>query len=549
MTEGMSSMMTMTTSARALSSISQPLRLFSLSALSLFLLACVEPISFTPTPPTVPTLRLPMNNAYLGSVHSSDLRPKFVWEPSTAKSDGDIRYELQLSTNRDFEGDQLEETVFETEYQPDMALPVSFVPPVGARYFWRVRACLGNSCSEYSRTWYANVGRVVKDYNCDGYSDLAAGAPGEDSVESNAGRIRIYFGGRATVVDNDVDGLVGSHREIRNGDSAGYAVNTAGDVNGDGCADLILGVRRLYGDMIGVSYLFLGMPGETFDGNMDTRISTGQLSDGFGAAVGGTGDLNGDGFDDFYVSTYTQGDYRAAVSLYYGEPSSRNNTDPDGFFEFSAYSVSVSSAGDVNGDGAADLIIGDHANSSAGPSAGAANLYWGSFGLAPFDTEADSVLKGRGFLDYYGATVASAGDVNGDGFADILVANIRAEDNGRGQPGSVDIFWGRAEFFEERPAASLMGTIGNDLFGGSLSGVGDVNGDGYGDVLVGASHSDLAQDRIDAGKAYLYLGGEGVFDSQVDATFEGVLGFEALGEQASSGDFNGDGVRVLESES
>jgi FG-GAP repeat len=505
--------------------------------------ACVSSTTFTPEPPTVPALRLPMNNAYLGSVHSSDLRPKFVWEPSTAESSGEIRYELQFSTDSTFPASDVTTIeTFETTYQPPAALPVSLVAPVGARYFWRVQACLRDSCSGYSYPWYANVGRVVNDYNCDGYSDLAAGVPGEDSVFMNAGRVRVFFGGDGAIIDNEVDGLLGGYGELGPNARVGYSVSSVGDVNGDGCADIIFGVSGFDSNMMGFVYLVQGMPGDSFDGTVDTRISTGQPSDGFGASVGGVGDANGDGFDDFYVEADSDVSRQVAVFLYYGESGTRNDIIPDGVFEFELYSASVSGAGDVNGDGAADLLIGNSVDGAAGVSAGAAYLYWGGRGDG-FDSEADAVLEGRGYWDQYGQNVASAGDVNGDGFADILVANSRAEDGGRGQPGSVDLFLGGGTFDEDEDA-TMMGTVGNDFFGGSMRAVGDVNGDEYEDVMIGASHSDLNQ--VDAGKAYLYFGGLGnTFNSQSDATFEGVTGFEALGEQITGGDFDGDGVRDI----
>jgi FG-GAP repeat len=503
---------------------------------------CVESLSFTPTPPTVPALRLPMNNAYLGSVHSSDLRPKFVWEPSTAESSGEIRYELQFSTDSTFPASDVTTIeTFETSYQPPAALPVSLVAPVGARYFWHVRACLRNSCSDYARPWYANVGRVINDYNCDGYSDLAVGSPGDDSFYPDAGRVRVYFGNKESIVDNMADGLLGGYNELDMDGRAGDTIAAVGDLNGDGCADLVWSIPANPPiTTAGHVFLFSGSPGTTFDGLPDTELSSGEASDGYGRAAAGVGDLNGDNFDDFYVLTLK------GATIYHGEAGIRNDTSSDGILETAERFSMVKGAGDINGDGAADLIAGEEFALVDGVITGAAYVYLGVPGDG-VDSGSRFTLNGRGYHDLFGATVASAGDVNGDGFSDVLAANVRDADNGRGQSGSVDLFLGGKGNFDVKPDVTLSGTISNDYFGGAMLGVGDVNGDGFGDVLIGAPQSDIDQvDKFRAGKAYLHLGGhEKLLSQQADATFEGSTQSGYLGRKVSAGDFNGDGVNDI----
>jgi hypothetical protein len=155
--------------------------------------SCVSSTDYTPLPPSVPKLRLPRNDVYEGSVITGSLRPKFVWEASTANTSGAITYELQLSADPKLEADVTTVTIAEPSYQSDAALPVSTVPPVGRRYYWRVRACLATTCSEFSPTWWVNLGRssncaaiqmfgTVPGVGADG---TAAASPSQDDLNAS----------------------------------------------------------------------------------------------------------------------------------------------------------------------------------------------------------------------------------------------------------------------------------------------------------------------------------------------------------------------------
>jgi hypothetical protein len=139
---------------------------------------CVEAVKYYPPDPhvpTVPKLRLPQNNAHVGSVVLHRLQPQFVWEPSSVEMGEISHYVLQYSSDLHFERDVVSTEVTATSYQPSVPLDVSTTPPVGRRYYWRVRACAGEYCSESSPTWWINVGRSDKDYNGDGYDDVLRG--------------------------------------------------------------------------------------------------------------------------------------------------------------------------------------------------------------------------------------------------------------------------------------------------------------------------------------------------------------------------------------
>jgi hypothetical protein len=161
------------------------------------------------------------------------------------------------------------------------------------------------------------------------------------------------------------------------------------------------------------------------------------------------------------------------------------------------FGVSVGTAGDVNGDGYTDVIVGAYFNDAGGTDAGRAYVYHGG---PAADTVADLVLTGEAAGDRFGLSVGTAGDVNGDGYADVIVG---ADGNDAGGASA-----GRAYVYHGSPGADavadlvLTGEAATDQFGFSVGTAGDVNGDGFTDVIVGAYWNDAG--GTDAGRAYLY---------------------------------------------
>ena len=143
-------------------------------------------------PPTVPVLRKPMNNGYVGSIHvPGSLRPTFLWETSTVMGGALIGYDLEYSTDPSFSVATTTVNVTFTDFTPGTDLAVSSFPPVGGRYYWRVRACAGSACSAWSTVWWVNVGRDPGDVTGDGYADVIVAEP----FESGGGTAYVYFGG------------------------------------------------------------------------------------------------------------------------------------------------------------------------------------------------------------------------------------------------------------------------------------------------------------------------------------------------------------------
>lgn len=509
-------------------------------ALSLFA-GCVDSTAFIAVPPPTPAPRLPMNDTYLGSIHApgdARLRPRFVWEPVTATV-RDLHYELQYSTDRFFNEDLTTIETDETEHQPPTALAVSFSPPVGARYFWRVRACIRQSCSGYSRPWYVNVGRVRKDYNGDGYADLAAGVPGDETFLPNAGGVRLFFGRSGYSLNESHDRLLtfGLDRERR----GGGIVETAGDLNGDGFADLIVGVPTSNPPSLpGDAFIYYGNRDALFTGSSDSRLKEGTAEDRFGSAVGALGDINGDGYGDVYVMSYRGYDHRI-VYIYLGNAGRALDGIPDRVFAKTDPKLVAGTPGDVNGDGLTELIIGAPWDNSEGPTVGAAFLYYGA-SKETLSAEPGQVIPGKGIWSDYADSVASAGDVNGDGFADAMIGRYNDQDL---RPGTVDLFLGSRSGLVLDTVTTLSSGFMEDHFGSETEGMGDANGDGFDDILIAADHSYVSGDPT--GSLYMFVGSEQGIVAVPAWTSHGSTTEEVVYRFISAGDFNGDGLADLAS--
>ena len=492
--------------------------------------------------PTVPKLRLPMNDRYEGSVNvGGSLRPTFSWEASTWSGSGTVMYDLQYSADATFAIGTVTVPTASTSHRPAADLAVRTVAPVGTRYYWRVRACVGAACSAYSTAWKVNLGRSDRDVNGDGFADIVVGASGNDAAGDAAGRVYLYFGAPGTTLDPGIDATLTGQAA---GDVFGSEVAILGDVNGDGFADLGVGAdgNDAGGAGAGRAYVYFGGAGATLEATPDGILTGAATMDSFGVAISGAGDVNGDGYDDVIVGAHQTASASGRAYIFFGGPGAAFDTAPDatlmGQTNGDAFGYAAAGAGDTNGDGYDDVIVGAY---GYGSSAGRAYVFLG--GPGAFDGSADSMLTGATANDVFGLSAAGAGDLNGDGFADVIVG-AEGNDAGGSGAGAAYVFFGSSSASLDTTAdGTLLGAVASGSFGGSVGPAGDVNGDGFADVVVGA-HGTQNGGMFWAGRAFVFFGGAGTtFNATSDGVLNG-LGYadDYFGQSvASAGDVNGDG--------
>ena len=369
------------------------------------------------------------------------------------------------------------------------------------------------------------------------------------------------------------------------GDNSGYSVSEAGDVNGDGYDDIIMGAWQAQVNSrgnAGTSYVIYG--GINNPGTIDLSIVLTSMQ-GFailgglpspygetsGNSVSGAGDINGDGYADIIVGAVGLSFSSGAAYVIYGSASNPGTidlsvalTNSQGFSMFGKTlyvdtGYSVSGAGDINGDGYADIIVSaPYILNSIGESY---VIYGNSNNPGTIDLSI-ALTSTQGFSIYGGTTgdnsgwsVSGAGDINNDGYADIIIGAVNAKSKAgesyviygsSSNPGTIDL---SLALTSTQGFAILGGAVG-DQSGVSVSTAGDVNGDGYADIIIGALGAS-PNSRTNAGKSYVIYGNAscpGIIDLSVALT--STQGFAILGGAAgdqsgvsvsSAGDVNNDG--------
>jgi hypothetical protein len=415
---------------------------------------------------------------------------------------------------------------------------------------------------------YLTPAPVLSDMNGDGVADMVVGAPQMDSNGTNSGSVFIFFGsdqpGALTDMTSDDADIVLTGEAA--GDHFGLAL-TAGDVDGDGQDDLVIGAHLHDGVATdsGAVYIFHGpltdstILASTADVRIDGEPIAGER---FGNTVA-CGDLDGSGVADVIVGasrhdvpTPTGALIDAGcVYVFEGGPGMSSMPATSAYYALDGTGPgdrlgNAIGCGDVDGDGLGDLLVAACLKDVAGPplmrDAGSVYVLCARNGLTGRTLDdADMRIDGEAVNDEFGTSL-TIGDIDGDGLADV-VAGTPLNDSLGTNVGRVYIFHGNAAVSDRGASDAdvfLTGQPTNDTFGMALT-VGDMNGDGLEDVICGAPMASFTHNS--SGRAFVYLGQQGGMRDRVATTADVIYNGEPFADDRCGAlvrvaDVNSDGM-------
>ncbi len=393
------------------------------------------------------------------------------------------------------------------------------------------------------------------DFNNDGYCDVSIGSYGysKDMVKF-VGKVDVFYGSAAGTditgipdfsIEGDTVVTLAGYTGLGIGGRFGYSLDCAGDPNNDGFDDIIIGAPNISlvdtvggaSDTIigaGAFYVYYGsasglstMGFDVIYGSVDT------LS--LGEQVSSLGDTNGDGFDDVMVSSPGANSCTGSVRIHTGNAAGISASAVkvyNGQQLGQKYGTALAGPGDLDGDGFNDILIGSHNyNIGTDTAIGRVDLYLGSTGFAAPGSNSPSPWSAFGEHKnaQFGYSISGGGTYLGAGTTSVVIGSnrynpsfvttmpdtIEGYGTGGGR-GAAYIYRGQAGGLQSTPSSILLNDVGASGFGSSVSDAGDVDGDGVGDIIIGAPFYSVSQ--ANEGAAYTYYGVN--YQSGIDTTFD-----------------------------
>lgn len=390
--------------------------------------------------------------------------------------------------------------------------------------------------------YYGDCVSNAGDVNGDGFDDILIGSPKFDNAFENAGKAELFYGNE--------NGISGTPAWTMEGDSVfeqiGNSVSNAGDLNGDGFDDVIIGCENLsYGQSVeGGAFIYYGSA-SGLSATPDYVLERNQVAGNFAQSVSAAGDINNDNYDDVVIGSinYNNGTNRGAAWVYYGSATGVSNGNFTHLYSTGLkYGESVSGAGDVNNDSYDDIIVGQaDYNSGSYTAVGRVLVYHGSAaGITTTAAWTKSYNDSQKY-SHLGTSVSNAGDVNNDGFDDVICGapNYRT-DVPTGYKGRAYVFLGSPTGLSTTANKTFTGTSSSYL-GKSVSDAGDVNGDGFDDIIYGVPEYDNIYSN-EEGAFFIYAGSATGISNTIIYSKIGTQTSGQLGQYVSGNcDINNDG--------
>ena len=451
--------------------------------------------------------------------------------------------------------------------EPNVRLSPNLAVPHAQPVIWAEHSAQGSSVGEAAGDSAGEAAAIVGDVNADGYDDFVVGAPDADTIY-------LVLGKSSWTTGTNLADLASASFIGEAGDLAGDALAGVGDVNADGYDDFIIGADEndAGGGNSGQTYLILGRPtvswtmGVSLTTEADASFIGESAGDRSGEAVAGVGDVNADGYDDFVIGASQNGaggDIAGQTYLILGRPTvswTRGmslTTEADASFigeaEGDVSGHAVTGVGDANRDGRDDFLISAPRRSTGITHTGEVYLLLGRPTVSwtmrmSLTTGADASFIGEAPYDFAGWSVAGAGDVNRDGYGDLLIGSLSSAAEAVGRThlilGCPTVSWTMRVSLTTGADASFVGEVPYGYAGQVVAGAGDANADGYDDFLIGAPYA-----FTHTGRVYLVHGRPtagwttGMSLTTTSASlFDGAHDFDEFGSGlAGGGDVNADG--------